>query len=158
MKIEFDVKMTKDIMYDYMMYHTMTLPQFYLALAVGLMSCAVFFVNHSALYLIIGIVVIVYLPVERYLQAASQVSSNPVFKEALHYTLTDEGMAIDVMGEHMDAEWDKVVKVRNTKKSIFLFTNGMSASIFPKESLGEDYDRAVSLIREHVPKERVRIR
>ena len=157
-KIEFDVKMTKDIMYDYMMYHTFTMPQFYLTVAVGLMSCAVFFVNRNAMYIIIGLIVIGYLPVERYMQAARQVIANPVFKEDLHYTLTDEGMALDVLEEHMDAKWDMVVKVRSTKKSLFLYTNGMSATIFPREALGEDYDEAVRIIRNGVPKERVRIR
>ena len=58
----------------------------------------------------------------------------------------------------MDAVWSSIVKVRSTKKSIILYTNRVTATIFPRESLGEDYDKAVELIRRGVPAERVKIK
>lgn len=157
MKIEFDVKMTTPVMYDYMMYHTITGIQFWMAEAIGVMLLAMFFINHNLLYIIAGLVVLVYLPIERYIQAKKQVTLNPVFKETLHYTLDDTMMAVDVLDEHMEAQWDQVVKVRSTKKSLILYTNRVTATIFPKESLGEDYDKAVELIRNGVPANRVKI-
>ena len=102
-------------MYDYMMYHTLTGIQFWMAGVIGLLLFVMFFVDHNPLYMIAGLAVIVYLPIERYIQAGKQVTLNPVFKETLHYTLDDEMMAIDVMDEHMEAKWDQVVKVRITK-------------------------------------------
>lgn len=158
MKIEIDVNMTTPVMYDYMMYHTLTGVQFWMAVAIALMLWAMFFVNRNPLYLLAGIVVLVYLPVERYIQAKKQVTLNPVFKETLHYTLDEEKMAIDVRDEHMEAPWDSVVKVRSTKKSIILYTNRVTATILPRESMGEDYDKAVDLIKKGVPAGRVRIR
>lgn len=158
MKIEFDVKMTSPVMYDYMMYHTVTGIQFWMAEIIGVMLCAMFFVNHNPLYILAGIVVLVYLPVERYFQAKKQVTLNPVFKETLHYTLDDDKMAVDVLDEHMEAEWSRISKVRSTKKSLILYTDRVTATIFPRESLGSDYDMAVELIRKGVPGERVKIR
>ena len=158
MKVEIDVNMTTPVMYDYMMYHTLTGVQFWMAVAIAVMLWAMFFVNRNPLYLLAGIVVLVYLPVERYLQAKKQVTLNPVFKETLHYTLDDEKMAIDVLDEHMEAPWDSIVKVRSTKKSLILYTNRVTATILPKESLGEDYDKAVGFIRAGVPEKCVRIR
>lgn len=158
MKTEFDVNMTTPVMYDYMMYHTLTGIQFWMAVVIGLMVCVIFFVNHNPLYLFAGIVVIVYLPIERYIQAKKQVTLNPVFKETLHYTLDEDKMAVDVLDEHMEAEWDSITKVRSTKKSLILYTNRVTATIFPKESLGEDYNRAVELIKNGVPAGRVKIR
>ena len=158
MKTEFDVNMTTPVMYDYMMYHTLTGIQFWMAVVIGLMVCVIFFVNHNPLYLFAGIVVIVYLPIERYIQAKKQVTLNPVFKETLHYTLDEDKMAVDVLDEHMEAEWNSITKVRSTKKSLILYTNRVTATIFPKESLGEDYNRAVELIKNGVPAGRVKIR
>lgn len=158
MKIEFDVKMTTPIMYDYMMYHTITGIQFWMAEAIGVMLLAIFFVNHNLLYILAGLVVLVYLPIERYMQAKKQVMLNPVFKETLHYVLDNDKMSIDVLDEHMEAEWDQVVKVRSTKKNLILYTNRVTATIFPKESLGTDYERAVEIIRKGVPADRVKIR
>ena len=158
MKLEFDVKMTTPVMYDYMMYHTMTGMQFYLAIGIGIMAIAAFVIDHNPIYLIAGLVMLAYLPVERYVQAARQVKLNPVFKENLHYTLDDEKMSIDVKDEHMDAPWDTISKVRSTRKSLILYTGSVTATIFPREALGSDYDKAVTLIRDKVPAGRVRIR
>ncbi len=157
MKYEFDVKMTTPVMYDYMMYHTITGMQFYLAIGIGIMAIAAFVIDHNPLYLLAGIVMIAYLPVERYIQAGRQVKLNPVFRENLHYTLDDEKMSIDVKDEHMDAPWDTVTKVRKTKKSLILYTGNVTATIFPREALGSDYDKVVSLIKDKVPSGRVRI-
>ncbi len=158
MKLEFDVKMTTPVMYDYMMYHTVTGMQFYLAIGIGIMAIAAFVADHNPMYLIAGLVMLFYLPVERYVQAGRQVKLNPVFKENLHYTLDDEKMSIDVKEEHMDAPWDTVTKVRSTRKSLILYTGAVTATIFPKESLGADYGKAVKLIKDNVPDGRVKIR
>lgn len=158
MKLEFDVKMTTPVMYDYMMYHTITGMQFYLAMGIGIMAIAAFVIDHNPIYLIAGLVMIGYLPAERYVQAGRQVKLNPVFKENLHYTLDEEKMAIDVKDEHMEAPWDTVTKVRSTRKSLILYTGNVTATIFPKESLGGDYESAVRLIKDKVPAGRVRIR
>ena len=158
MKLEFDVKMTTPVMYDYMMYHTMTGMQFYLAIGIGIMAIAAFVIDHNPIYLIAGLVMLAYLPVERFVQAGRQVKLNPVFKENLHYTLDDEEMSIDVKEEHMDAPWDSVTKVRSTKKSLILCTGSVTATIFPRESLGADYEKAVRLIKDRVPEGRVKIR
>ena len=158
MKLEFDVKMTTPVMYDYMMYHTITGMQFYLAMGIGIMAIAAFIIDHNPIYLIAGLVMIGYLPTERYIQAGRQVKLNPVFKENLHYTLDEEKMAIDVKDEHMEAAWDSVTKVRSTKKSLILYTGNVTATIFPKESLGGDYESAVRLIKDKVPNGRVKIR
>ena len=47
MKIEFDVKMTVPVMYDYMMYHTLTGVQFWMAVAIAAMLWVMFFVNRN---------------------------------------------------------------------------------------------------------------
>ena len=158
MKIEFDVKMTTKKMYDYMMYFTYTGLSFWLAVAMGLLLLASFVVSKHPLYLLAGIAVIVYLPIERYVQAKKQVTLNPVFKENLHYTVTDKYMAIDVKEEHMEAEWSSIVKAVSTKNSIILYTNKVTATIFPKEDLGDQLDAVVKVIKENVPKERMKIK
>ena len=158
MKLEFDVKMTTPVMYDYMMYHTFTGLQFWLVMAIGLMLICMFIYSHNPLHIIFAVAILVYLPIERLFQAKKQVTLNPVFKETLHYTLDEEKLSLDVMEEHMDAAWDTIAKVRSTGKNLILYTNRVAATIFPKEALGEDYDRVVELIRNGVPAGRVKIR
>ena len=145
-------------MYDYMMYHTVTGIQFWLVIAIALMLICVFPYMKNPLYLIAALVVVAYLPVERYIQAKKQVTLNPVFKETLHYTLDENKMEVSVLEEHTDAPWESVEKVRSTKKSLILYTNRVTATIFPKEALGSDYDKAVEIIKNAVPAERVKIR
>ncbi|MCR5421631.1 MAG: YcxB family protein [Lachnospiraceae bacterium] len=158
MKVEFDVKMTVPVMYDYMMYHTVTGVQFWLVVAIAVMLGCVYPYSKNPLYILAAVVVLVYLPIERYIQAKKQVALNPVFKETLHYTVDEEKMSVDVLEEHMDARLDSIAKVRSTKKSLILYTNRITATIFPKEAMGEDYDKVVKLIRQGVPAERVKIK
>ena len=90
MTIEFDVQMTTQKMYDYMLFHTFRSFSGIMGEIVGILLIAAYFVAHRPLYLIAGIVVVFYLPVALYLNAKKQVTLNPVFKTPLHYILDDE--------------------------------------------------------------------
>lgn len=158
MEIKFDVKMTTSIMYDYMMYVTLTGWQFWMTIVIGILLTASFVVNHNFFYLLGAVAIVVYLPIERYAQARKQVKLNPVFKEVLHYTITEDKMSIDVLEEHMDAELSSLYRVTSTKNSLLLFTNRITATIFPKEALGSDYDKVVKILKDKVPGEKVKIK
>ena len=74
MTIEFDVQMTTQKMYDYMLFHTFRSFSGIMGEIVGILLIAAYFVAHRPLYLIAGIVVVFYLPVALYLNAKKQVT------------------------------------------------------------------------------------
>ena len=158
MKIEFDVQMTTSKMYDYMLYHTFRSFSGIMGEVVGIMLIACFFAAHKPLYLIAGIVVVLYLPVALYINAKKQVTLNPVFKTPLHYVLDDTGITVS-SGENTDSQkWEDMHKAVSSGKSLIIYTNKINACIFPKADLGAKLPDAIKIISTHMDPKRVVIR
>lgn len=158
MQIEFDVKMTTGKMYDYMLYHMFTSFQGILGEAIGVMLVAAFVASGKWVYLVAGVVVMLYLPVALYMNAKKQVLLNPAFKDILHYTLTEEGITIRVGEEEESQAWKDMRKAVSTGKSIFIYTSKRGASIFPKEDLGEQKMAVIEMISTHMEPKKVNIK
>ena len=158
MKIEFDVQMTTAKMYDYMLYHTFHSFSGIMGEVVGVMLIACFIASHKPLYLIAGIIVVLYLPVALFMNVKKQVMLNPVFKEPLHYTLDEEGITV-ASGDATDSQkWEDMHKAVSTGKSIVIYTNKINACIFPKTDLGDKLPDAIRMISTHMDSKRVVIR
>lgn len=87
MEIEFDVKITPNILYDYMLQHTYSRLPGLMGTLVGVLMLFLFAANRQPLILIISLVILLYLPWTLFLRAASQAKSNPAFRKPLHYRL-----------------------------------------------------------------------
>lgn len=160
MRVEFDVKMTTSKMYDYMLYHTFHGMQGLLGEIVGVLLIIGFVITdpHKWLYLIFGLIVILYLPVTLFFNAKRQVSLQPAFKEPIHYILTDEGMEVHV-GEQTDSmKWDAIRKAVSTSKNIMLYTSKNTATLFPRADLDEQETKVIEIISTHVDPNKVNIR
>lgn len=161
MKIEFDVKMTTDKMYDYMLRHVFTSFAGIVGEVLGILLIIGFFVYTSDrkwLYLVMGIVVVFYQPVSLYLRAKKQVMSNEVFKEPLHYILDDNGITV-ISGENKDSlEWNKMYRAVSTTKSIIIYTTRINACIFPKADLGDKKETVIKMICTHMDPKQVNIK
>lgn len=160
MKVEFDVKMTTAKMYDYMLYHTFHGLQGLLGEMVGILLIIGFIVTdpHKWIYLIFGLIVIFYLPVTLYFNAKRQVSLQPVFKDTLHYILSDEGIEVHV-GDQVDSQpWEKMHKAVSTSKNIIIYTSKNTASLFPRADLGDQETKVIEMISTHMDPKKVNIR
>ena len=141
MEIEFDVKITPNILYDYMLQHTYSRLPGLMGTLVGVLMLFLFAANRQPLILIISLVILLYLPWTLFLRAASQAKSNPAFRKPLHYRLR-EGM----------------VKAISTPKSIVVYTTAVNACIFPKRDLGDGKMKVIEMISTHMPPKKVKIR
>ncbi len=159
MEIKFKVKMTVESMYDYMLYHSFRESfQGVFGELCGLLMLAAFFGTGKWLYLLVGIVLVLYLPVALYLSARKQVLTNEVFKEDMCYTLDSNGLEIAVLEQTGRKEWKEVTKVVSTGKNLILYTNRITATLFPRKDLGEQYEKVVELIKTNVESSKVKIK
>jgi hypothetical protein len=158
MELEFDVKITASAMYDYLLYHTYTSLSGLLGTIVGVFLIMAFISTKYPIYLIAGIVIIVYLPCSLFLRANQQVVNTPAFKQPLHYKMTDEGISVSQGESEEKQSWDSCYKAVSTSKSIILYTSRTTASIFPKSDLGENKDALIQMISTHMPPKKVKIR
>ena len=158
MRVEFDVKMTTGKMYDYMLRHTFTSFAGVVGEVLGIVLVVGFFVTGQWLYLLAGIICVVYQPVALYMRARRQVNNNEVFKTPLHYILDDEGITVQ-SGDNTDSlPWEKMYKAVSTTRSVILYTGRVNACIFPKEDMGDRKDDVIRIISTHMDRKQVDIR
>lgn len=158
MELEIDVKVTSSDLYDYLLYHTYTGFSGILGTFVGIFLILAFASTRYFIYLIAGVVLIAYMPCSLFLKAKQQAADNPVFKETLHYKMTEEGISVS-QGENEETQsWESCVKAVSTSRSIILYTSRTTASIFPKRDLGEKKDALIQAISTHMPPKKVKIR
>lgn len=158
MKIEFDVTMTTNKMYDYMLKHTFTSFSGIMGEILGMILVVGFFTTGKWMYLLAGVVCVLYQPVALYTRSKRQVASNEVFKEPLHYILDENGVTVK-SGENEDSlEWNSMYKAISTNHSVILYTNRVSACIFPKEDMGDLKDDVVKMICTHMDPKQVNIK
>ena len=158
METEFDVKITPGVLYDYMLYHTYTSAAGLLGSVVGALLVVVFFMGYGALFLIAGIVILVYLPWTLFIKSRRQYLANPAFKEPLHYLMNEEGVEVSQKGEVQSQKWEDMYKAASTPRSLLLYTSPVNASIFPKKDLGDKASGVIRIISTHMPAKKVKIR
>lgn len=158
MELEFDVKVTSSALYDYLLYHAYSGLSGMLGTLVGVFLIIAFASTRYFIYLIAGVVLIAYMPCALFLRAKQQVVNNPVFKEPLHYKMTDEGISVSQGGVEETQSWESCVKAVSTAKSVILYTSRTTASIFPKRDLGEKKEALFQMISTHMPSKKVKIR
>ena len=158
MKLELDVKITANDLFDYMMYHTYTGMSGIVGTVCGIFMILVFLKGYGIWWLAGGAVILLYLPGSLFMRSRRQYLSNPAFKEALHYTFDDEGVTISQNDTHESQSWDNIYKAVSTPGCIVLYTSRVNASLFPKRDLGDNKEALIRMISTHMDPKKVKIR
>ena len=160
LELEFDVKITPGVLYDFKIQHTYKKPITILATALGFFSIYLAFAReeYKILFFILGIVFIVYEPLTALYHSFIQARLTPAFLQPLHYRFCEEGIEVSQNEESQMAPWEQCVKACNTRKSIFVYTSAKNAFIFPRADLGNQTEDAIAYIAKHVPPTAMKIR
>ena len=158
MEIEFDVKITTNILYDYMLQHTYSRLPGLMGTLVGVLMLFLFAANRQPLILIMALVFLLYLQWTLFFRAASNAKGTPSFIKPLHYRLTEEGIEVSQDGTTEQMAWGGMVKAISTPKSIIVYTTSVNACIFPKSDLGDGKYKVIEIISTHMPPKKVKIR
>ena len=158
MEIEFDVKISANVLYDYMLHHTYSSLSGIMGTLVGALMLVLFASNRQPICLIIGVVILLYLPWTLFIKSRQQALGTPAFKKPLHYRLSDEGIEVSQDETVEQMGWDGMVKAVSTLNSIIVYTTPTNACIFPKKDLGDSKYKAIEIISTHMPPKKVKIR
>lgn len=158
MQLEFQTKITTNILYDYMLHHTYSGPSGLIGTGVGAVFIVLYFSSGNFLQLAAGIILLAYIPCSLYLSSVKQIKSTPAFKEPLHYTMTDEGICVSQGEQSQLQKWEDIYKAVSTGKSIIVYNTKINAWIFPRKDMGELTPKVIEMISTHVKPEKVKIR
>lgn len=165
MVVKFDVKMTEQSMYDFMMYHSRTHISGIAgavfgaaSLGAGIFATVKGDYMFSCIFFIFAAIFLVFPPFSMRTKAREQIRASRRFDKPITYELTNEGVCAKQDGKTEQHSWDSFIQVVVTKKLVLLYKNRRSALIFPVQDLGKKYKNTVKIITDHMPVEKQKIR
>jgi hypothetical protein len=156
--LELDVKIESADLYDYMLRHSYNSASGIIGSCCGALLILFAFGTGQWLYLIFGLIILLYLPCTLFLRSKKQVLINPSFQQPLHYLLDDEGLTISQNGDSVQYKWEEMHKAVSTGRSIILYTSPINATIFPRKQIEENKVAVIEMISTHMPPAKVKIR
>ena len=157
---EISISMTSPALYDYLVYHAYSGASGILGTCFGALGIILFLRSgcENYLALILGILLIFYLPVTLKISSLKQMQLNPVFKEPLNYRLDSKGITVWQGETTQTLSWDKCVKAVSTRQSILVYTGKKNASVFPRKQLAARFPDFVGTLAHYMEPKKVKIR
>lgn len=156
--VELDIKIGAGDLYDYLLMHNYNSAAGILGSGLGAVMVISALMTRHWIFLIGGMVLLLYLPWTLFIKSRQQALGNPAFKQPLHYVLDEEGISISQGGETTKQPWADMVKAVSTGKSIIVYTTRVNATIFPKNQMGDKKVAVIEMISTHMPPAKVKIR
>ncbi|MCI9527266.1 MAG: YcxB family protein [Lachnospiraceae bacterium] len=157
MSAEFEVTITDKDMFRFNIYHAYHGFQGIIATLVGIwvlvmagLTLGKVNIMYTVLYIVFGILFLVYVPGNLYLRSKKQLSSSDVLKNALRYRIDDAGVHVSQGEQTADLEWKQIYKMVSTKSQILIYSSRVNAYIIPKEAIGEQYQAILGLAISHL--------
>lgn len=157
MSAEFEVTITDKDMFRFNIYHAYHGFQGILATLVGvwvlLMAVITFSkvnIFYTILYVVLGIVFLIYVPGNLYLRSKKQISSSDVLKNSLRYKIDDAGVHVSQGEQAADLEWKQIYRMVSTKNQLLIYSTRVNAYIIPKEAIEEQYETILGLAINHL--------
>jgi hypothetical protein len=102
--------------------------------------------------LLYGIITLT-LPLLLWWKTGKRFQNNPIFREPMHYEMSEEGLSIRSNSIHKDLQWKDFSHVLFIQTHPVLFTAPSSFFFIPIDQLTEEQSAFLSqMIRQHVPK------
>ena len=156
--IELEVKIDSKDLYDYMLRHTYNSASGIIGSCAGALLLVLGVLTGQWLYLVFGLILLLYLPWRLFQRSKQQVMMNPSFQKPLHYQLDDQGLTISQDEDSILYQWSDIQKAVSTGRSIIVYTSPVNATIFPKEQMGDKKAAVIEMISTHLPANKVKIR
>ena len=162
--IEFDITLTQKDMYRFNLYQTYTGFQGWLSVLAGILFVAAGVIYgkteplHCVLYIVFGIVLLVYLPAGLYLRSKKRFMTTDSLKKPLHYQIAEEGITVSQEGENAALPWEQIYKMTVNKSQVLIYSGRVNAFVIPRAQLGEHWGPLAELATKKLPKYRLKMK
>lgn len=165
MTAEFDVTITSKDMYRFNMYHAYHGFQGIFATVIGILVLVVAGATfgkvetmYTVMYIIFGVVFLVYVPASLYMRSKQQILSSEVLRQALHYKFDEEGVHVSQKEQTADLLWNQIYKVVATKSNLLVYSSRVNAYVIPRSVMGTEYETVTQLARKNLEKYRLKLK
>ncbi len=152
--IRIEAKIDAGVLFSFMLRHTYTTFSGLFTIVLGLGAFGLFFQSLSGnddtkklILLIIALLFTVGNPYLLYKKAKEQAKRNPLYKEALLYTLDEAGIHLSLDGNEESLDWSRIKKIRKTSKVCILYTSKVHAILLPYKDMKDQKEAVEALIQ-----------
>lgn len=161
MPIQFQVQLKEKDLYAFTMYHSYHSQQGILSIVIALFAFFAAYTtrntvesSYTFLYIIFGIVFLVYIPVTLKMRAKVQMKGTGPLQSKLLYKIDDTGITATLNEESAILPWKQVYKIAGNKKYIYVYSNKVHAYIFPADQMDGQYEKIKEIAKKNLEKYR----
>lgn len=165
MKAEFDVKLTEKDLFGFNIYQIYRGSQGILSILIAIVIFIMAGITFSKgqpmyglLYIVGGIFVIVYIPVNLKMRVKRTMSTNEVLSGTLHYEVSENVIRVTQGEETGELPWNRIYKLVANDKRILIYSNRINAYIIPREQIGDQYEPFVEIAKAKLEKYRLKVK
>lgn len=162
MKPSFEVKMTQEALFEFLMFHTYHGIKGILYLAVGVIcwigAIASFAMGKVSLGLGLAFIFLSCLfviPLILKFSASSQIRKSKIYSTPIRYTLEKDGLRVERNGKNKITPWKNMYRVMITPNLVAVYQTPYAAFIFPNTDIGVQMDPLKKTLRTLFPEEMI---
>ncbi|MEY8284337.1 YcxB family protein [Lachnospiraceae bacterium 50-23] len=161
------VHMTKETLYDFLLFHAYSKFSGFLinilGLAIAFMGILLYITDRTnafgvCLYLAAALVFLASTPLQLKIRAKKQVLVNEEYCNPVEYTFSEEEIRVECGGKERSYQWEEIGRAVVTPKTIGIYYGKEQAMILPKQDFGEQFAPIFKLIAARLGQSRVRMR
>ncbi len=146
--MSFEVKLTRNDLFVFNMYHTYTHSTGWVSIILGLFAIGFGIYSlkdgssllYNAIYIGAGFLLLAYIPVTLFIRAGAGVKPGSALGKTITYTITDYALLIKMGESEAEMPWNSVYKLKNKSKRMFIYTSRINAFIIPKECIDKNIE------------------
>lgn len=113
----------------------------------------------TLVYVGLGIVFLVYVPVSLWLRVNKIVKDeNNALSKVLHYEFEEEVIHVSVGEESVEFKWENIFQMKSSGPLLLVYTNRINAYVLPLEQVGDRYEELSKLAHEKLEKYRIKMK
>ena len=116
-------------------------------------------IGSTLVYIGLGIMFLVYVPVSLWLRVNKTVKDeNNALSKSIHYEFEEESIRVSVGEESVEFKLENIFQMKTSGNLLLLYTNRINAYIFPLEQVGDQYEALSKLAHSKLEKYRIRMK
>ena len=116
-------------------------------------------IGSTLVYIGLGIMFLVYVPVSLWLRVNKIVKDeNNALSKSIHYEFEEEIIRVSVGEESVEFKWENIFQMKTSGNLLLLYTNRINAYIFPLAQVGDDYEALSKMAHSKLEKYRIKMK
>ena len=139
------IDLTPKDLYEFNMYHSYTHSQGIVSIFFGIAAIVLAFMEMQqistarfAVQIVLGIVILLYIPCTLFLRAKAAVKTGGSFDKPIDVRFDETGVTIRVGENENLIAWKDIYRLKNRKNQYLVYTGRITALIIPKRCISEE--------------------